>query len=144
MTAKIVMGVFGPLSLWAGYAAVRWAAVNAWFLLFTLPIFYAALAQYRRLSIDALIFRSRINGQNLLVLWQNVPTVGEFESFTNGLRDRLRKVEVPLTNPVNQSVADELRKLGDLKKDGIISETEFVEAKKKLLGALEKRTIGFN
>jgi hypothetical protein len=53
-------------------------------------------------------------------------------------------VEIPITNPLNQSIADELRKLAELKKDGIISETEFSGAKAKLLGALEQRKIGFN
>lgn len=31
------------------------------------------------------------------------------------------------------SIADELKKLADLKKDGIISEEEFIDQKKKLL-----------
>jgi hypothetical protein len=143
MAGIITMSVFGALSLLFVILAILKDAALAMLLLFTLPLFFAGLRQHRRMSLDAQIFHSRINGQNLLVLWRNNPTIQEFEAFTKGLRERLLKVEIPIANPLNQSIADELRKLGELKKDGIITESEFAEAKAKLLGAFEQRKIGF-
>jgi hypothetical protein len=144
MTGVITMALFGALSLWMLVLAIFIDRGFAIMLLFFLPFFFAGLRQHRRMSLDAQLFHSRINAQNLLVLWRNLPTIQEFENFTKGLQERLRKVEIPITNPLNQSIADELRKLAELKKDGIISETEFSGAKAKLLGALEQRKIGFN
>lgn len=138
----VVMALFGSLSLLMVCLAFKEPAF-AMMLVFFLPLVFAGLAQYRRLSVDAQIFRSRINGQNVLALWRNNPSIEAFETFSKGLHERLRKVEIPIMNPLNQSIADELRKLGELQKDGIITESEFSEAKAKLLGALEQRKIGF-
>jgi hypothetical protein len=144
MAGIITMAIFGSLSVLMVILAIFQEKNEAWMLLFFLPLFFAGLRQHRRLSLDAQIFHSRINGQNLLVLWRNNPTLEVFGAFSKGLQERLRKVEIPISSPVNQSIADELRKLGDLKKDGIISESEFNDAKAKLLGAFEQRKIGFN
>ena len=144
MAGIITMVLFGSLSLLMVILAIFQEKNIAWMLVLFLPVFFAGLKQHRRLSLDAQIFHSRINGQNLLVLWRDNPTLEAFEAFSKGLQERLRKVEVPISNPVNQSIADELRKLGELKKDGIISEAEFSQAKAKLLAALEQRKIGFN
>jgi hypothetical protein len=143
MAGIVVMVVVGPLNLLMVILAFKEPAFLM-ALLFFVPLFFLGLMQHRRMSVDAVIFRSRLNGQNLLVLWRNLPTIEEFESFTKGLHERLRKVEVPITSPARQSVADELRKLGDLKNDGLLSEAEFIDAKTKLLGSLEARKIGFN
>jgi hypothetical protein len=112
-------------------------------LVFFVPMFIAGLVQFRRMSVDAQIFRSRINGQNLLVIWRDLPDKTVFDEFISAFQGKLKKVDVPVTGPTNQSIADEIRKLGELKKDGLLSETEFTEAKARLLGLLEKRDIGF-
>jgi hypothetical protein len=112
-------------------------------LVFWIPLFFLGFMQFRKFSVDAQIFRSRVNGQNLLVIWRNLPTKDGFEQFMKSFQEGLRKVEVPIAGATSQSVADEIRKLGELKKDGLISEKEFEEAKARLLSSLEKREIGF-
>jgi len=144
MAGLITMFIFGSLSLLMVALAIFREPAFGLMVIFFLPVFFFGFAQYRRLSVDAQIFRSRINGQNLLVLWRDNPDTQQFGTFTKGLRERLLKVEIPISNPLNQSIADELRKLGELKKDGIITESEFSEAKAKLLGAFEQRKIGCN
>jgi hypothetical protein len=108
-----------------------------------IPLFFVGFMQFRKFDVDAQIFRSRVNGQNLLIIWRNLPTKDGFEQFMKSFQEKLRKVEVPIAGATSQSVADEIRKLGDLKKEGLISEKEFEEAKARLLGSLEKREIGF-
>jgi hypothetical protein len=138
----VCMVIFGSLSLLMLGLSFHEPALLM-FLVFFLPLFFAGLIQFRRGSLDAQIFRSRINGQNLIVVWRNLPTVVESEQFVKSFQEKLRKVEVPINGMPSQSVADEIRKLGDLKKEGLISEKEFEEAKARLLGSLEKREIGF-
>jgi len=143
VSGVVCMIVFGALSLLIIGLAL--SQDSAWFLvlIFVFPLFVVGLLQYKRCGIDAEMFRSRTDGQIILVVWRNLPTKERFETFIDKLRIRLRKVEIPLSNPFNQSVADELRKLGELKKDGILSEPEFEQAKANLLISLEKKEIGF-
>jgi hypothetical protein len=108
-----------------------------------IPLFFVGFMQFRKFSVDAQIFRSRVNGQNALVIWRNLPTEDDFEQFMKSFQEKLRKVEVPIAGATSQSVADEIRKLGELKKDSLISEKEFEEAKARLLGSLERKEIGF-
>jgi hypothetical protein len=136
------MLIFGFLSLLVIALSFREPAFLM-MLVFFVPMVIAGLLQFRRMSVDAQIFRSRINGQNMVVIWRDLPTKDEFDQFIKSFREKLRKGEVPIAGATSQSVADEIRKLGDLKKDGLISEKEFEEAKARLLSSLERREIGF-
>lgn len=138
----VCMAIFGALCLLMVVLAFSEPAFLM-MLVFFVPLVFAGFVQFRRASVDAKVFHTRTDGQAALVIWCDLPSKTAFEEFTNGLTEKLRKIDLPVSGPQTQSVADELRKLGELKKDGIISDKEFVEAKARLLGSLEKRQIGF-
>jgi hypothetical protein len=89
------------------------------------------------------IFYSKANGEAVLVLWEANPTKASFDEFCRALNERVRKMEVKFSSRHGMSAADELRKLGELRKDGILSEAEFAAAKAKILDSFENRNIGF-
>lgn len=136
------MVVTGCLSLLVVVLGIHEPAFFMMLVVF-IPLFSVGFMQFKKFSVDAQIFRSRINGQNILVIWRNLPTPGEFEQFVKNFQEKLRKSEIPINGVQHQSVADEIRKLGELKKDGLVSEKEFEEAKARLLVSLEKKEIGF-
>lgn len=58
------------------------------------------------------------------------------ELFCEKVRDFMSRPEVPFQNIAEPSILDQLEQLGRLKETGVLSEEEFLEQKKKLMGKL--------
>jgi len=70
------------------------------------------------------------SGNEVKIKWVND---GDIDGFINHLRDNIGKKESAATTENNTSVADELKKLADLRDSGVLTEEEFQEQKSKIL-----------
>ncbi len=111
-------------------------------------MFVIALFLYRhhlRKRVDILAFYGRFNGQLLVSLWHNKPDPAAFKNFVDALVLRIKKaIDNPAPVASSDSISGEIRALKQLVVDGLISETEFEQGKKKLLSTADgKSPIGF-
>lgn len=101
------------------------------------------LYQCRARSVNASVYYARNNGQSVLVVWNANPSQTVVDEFCAELTQRARRLDNKMRFKQSLSPADELRKLGELRKDGVLTEEEFVQAKAKVLEGMENRSIGF-
>jgi len=56
------------------------------------------------------------------------------QEVTTYIETRMREVRTPAAAPAARSLTDELRQLAELRRTGVLSEAEFLSAKRRLLG----------
>ncbi|MCL1920725.1 MAG: SHOCT domain-containing protein [Kiritimatiellaeota bacterium] len=113
------------------------------FVVVVLGISWAVLYNlYLLQSYDVLIFRNPATGGQF-ALHNNVPGEKEFSAFVEALKTVIKKFpSIPLW-PTNTTVA-ELREFARLRDDGILTNEEFEEAKRKLLSNMNSSSsMGF-
>jgi len=108
-------------------AAVRFKKATVWVsgcIAFTVPGEYRSESPFGLLGVgdeNAFLYRGSTKGENELAL--------EIRNYIERRVEEMRSA--PATAP--SSIADELQKLGALKAQGVLSESEFEAAKKRLL-----------
>jgi len=109
-----------------------------------LPIFWVLfLVQCFRKRYDILVFRNPAT-QQTLVLHNNVPNEKEFSSFVETLKATVKKFQYVPFAQTDTTVA-ELREFARLRDDGILTNEEFEDAKRKLLANVNSPSkIGFH
>jgi hypothetical protein len=136
--------IFGLLVLGSVWLAVKYHSWETLFITFFLMLPLVGCAyQFRQRSINASVFYNRHSGQSVLMLWDANPSPTVFDEFCKNLSERARRWEKKLNSSQANSAADELRKLGDLHKDGVLSGEEFTQAKARVPAGMGKRSIGF-
>ncbi|MDB6064857.1 MAG: hypothetical protein JWR26_1065 [Pedosphaera sp.] len=141
LVGTVIFGCLAVAFIIPAYKTQEWGYLWVTFFL-ALPAI-ACGYKFKLQSQASSIFYSKESGNVALVLWDANPTQAAFDEFCRALNERVRKMEVKFSSRNGLSAADELRKLGDLRKDGILSESEFAAAKAKILDSFEKRSIGF-
>lgn len=131
---------FGMILTWISTSAViskdnTGYAVSLAFGGIFLCLLATALFQHRKNKIDATVFFSRKGGNASLVLWQNNPNTAEFNAFKDKVIEAISERNRPHMPSWNRSLVDELRELGNLKNEGIISEEEFQIGKRQIFGS---------
>lgn len=71
----------------------------------------------------------------MLDLADNHQKVEEISCILNRILEKNKKTSIPTLAVANNSIADELKKLADLKKEGILTDEEFNQQKAKLLNS---------
>ncbi len=69
----------------------------------------------------------------VLYLGGNAIMNGMREKNANKQNDNIKKNEIENSSNIDKNLTEELEKLNNLLKDGVITQEEFVKAKKKLL-----------
>jgi len=118
--------------------------IIAMFILFIFfGIFWAILySQYLHQSYDVLIFCNRVVGGQL-TLHNNVPNEKEFSSFVDILKATIKKFP-NIPQGQTHTTVSELREFARLRDDGILTNEEFEEAKRKLLSNMNSpSSMGF-
>ena len=107
---------------------------GCWVLLYT---------QYLLQSYDVLIFRNPATGGQL-VLHNNVPNEKEFSSFVEALKATIKKFPyIPLGE--TRTMVTELREYVRLRDEGVLTNEEFEEVKRKLLANVNSSSkMGFH
>lgn len=111
------------------------------FIVFLLPV-GLCWREYIRKSYDLLVFVEPMTG-NRLVLFREVPTQAAVDRFLGALQAAIQKAREAATSSGSGLLSDEFERLAALRDRGVLSETEFQQAKKSLLGDAENRRIGF-
>jgi len=142
VTGLVLMILFSILTI-AMFAAATHEP--AFLIMVPFFIFFAVIGfyQFKKQSGDNWIFFNRTNGRPALVIWADNPQKESVDELCKNITNKVRSLEGKAVSQLGGSPSDELRKLDGLKKDGIISEIEFEEAKTRLLGSLESKGIGF-
>lgn len=118
------------------------------FLVLSFPGVLFGVIRSRRLratSYDIFIFENRFGGV-AFVIEANKPDEQSFESFLNHLKNTIRSVSPdPVSMSSGEVLSGQVAKLHDLFQQGLLTETEFVAAKERLLNrnATVERRIGF-
>ena len=93
-------------------------------------------------TYDVLIFRNPMTGGQI-VLHNNMPNEKEFSSFVVALKNIIKKYPYIIPEYANTAVAD-LREFARLRDDGVLTNEEFEEAKRKLLSTINTSSnMGF-
>lgn len=98
--------------------------------------------EYMRQSYDVYAFQNAFTGQSIFFL-ANVPTGALFEDFMNKLKTEIRsqREQRVVSQP---SLVDQIKELGKLKAEGVLTEEEFAKAKGNLIESSRPPTaIGF-
>ena len=106
------------------------------FTLFGLPILYGVFANWRDLALVV----NRYGGGYVLVLYGRRPGRTAVRDFLEELEQRIRDA-APLEPERKEGLVQELRRLAELHKEGALTDEEFTQAKKQLLG-FERPPIG--
>ena len=95
---------------------------------------FMILSEYLQRSYDILLFRNQLTGGQLM-LYNNIPNEKEFSSFVAALKTVMKKFPYVMPEHTNTAVAD-LREFARLRDDGVLTNEEFEEAKRKLLSTI--------
>ncbi|MBU1387586.1 MAG: SHOCT domain-containing protein [Proteobacteria bacterium] len=98
---------------------------------------FICLSMFFNKSRDCYIFTSKYSGQTALLMWTNKPNERIFNSFVEELSKRAGFVDSFEISAGNKSLSDEIAKLNELKKAGILSQDEFENAKQRILNTLK-------
>lgn len=120
--------------------AVLWCAS------FWLFLAIGAAIAFRLTRTNLLAYFSRSSGKALFTLDWASPNPAEFDAFIQALNSRLEAAHPPqrVAAETESTLATQLRELHTLVVEGVISETEFQLAKRKLLGMEQSRTSSYN
>lgn len=95
-----------------------------------------------RQSYDVYAFQNAFTGQSIFFL-ANLPTDSLFEDFMNKLKTEIRSKRDQLV-ALRPSLVDQIKELGKLKAEGVLTEEEFAKAKGNLIeSSRPPAAIGF-
>lgn len=98
--------------------------------------------EYMRQSYDVYAFQNAFTGQSIFFL-ANLPTDSLFEDFMNKLKTEIRSKRDQLV-ALRPSLVDQIKELGKLKAEGVLTEEEFAKAKGNLIeSSRPPAAIGF-
>jgi hypothetical protein len=105
--------------------------------------FVASLVKLKTQAVDCVSFPIRNGGA--LHIWFDKPDSKTFQEFCAELSKRAREAAEGSENARSQakSLAAEIDGLAKLRASGILSESEFAEAKARLIESIGERKIGF-
>ena len=98
--------------------------------------------EYMRQSYDVYAFQNAFTGQSVFFL-ANLPTDSLFEDFMTKLKNEIRSNRKQLVAP-GPSLVDQIKEIGRLKAEGVLTEEEFAKAKSNLIeSSRPPAAIGF-
>jgi hypothetical protein len=107
----------------------------------------ASFARMRRMSGDVLVFYSRFNGQVAFTLYHNKPDADSFQAFVTVLCHRIKLAHEKIPSIQQEiSVPAQIEQYARLAKDGVITQIQFDEVRRSLLGSVTggAKPIGFH
>jgi hypothetical protein len=135
--------------LWAAIRAPFGSEQSLWFagaaLFFLLPL-GLCWREFARKSFDLLVLTEPATG-NRLVIFRSLPDASTVDGFISILQTEIPKARAAIQAVMGtgiQSLSTELERLASLRDRGVLSLTEFQQAKEGLLSGLQIRRIGFH
>ena len=139
----LVCAGIASVALWANVLSTE-ILTPIWMGILFCPVFgWWSLDKYHREKYDVLVFCNPTTNSQL-VLFYDKPNKEAFDSFVAALKNTLTKFQNVIPNAAQALTAD-LREFARLRDDGIMSNEEFEETKRKLLATLDSPSgIGFH
>ena len=105
----------------------------------------AGLIRIRQASFDLLVFYNRFTSQPAFNLFYEKPNPTAFKDFVAYLVDRIKRCQMDISAKQEPSVPTQIEAFARLHKQGIITEDQFDDARRKLLETMtaESKRIGF-
>ena len=103
-----------------------------WPLCFCCALAVVAFREFRYRTIDVAQFVTRSGGY--FSLWRTLPTKAASEFFLFELRNRIASARFKMLGMHTETLANEIRGLDKLCKDGLLTEEEFKRGKARILG----------
>ena len=143
---SVVLGLFMILMFFTiCYAPTQGGTIFApvFFLVVSGVLWTVLFTRHQRQCYDVLIFRNPMTGGQL-VSHHNLPEENEFTAFVEALKAIIKKYPaMPLGQP--ETTIGKLREFARLRDEGILTDDEFEEAKRKVLSNMGSSSkIGFH
>lgn len=139
--------IFFPMSAFMMYTGCSSSSEDMGVLLFLSLVFFVlgalGVVLFLKRSHHNIVYYNRFNGQPSVVIFKSKPDEETVSEFCATLSARISKSIDTEQGKTDKSTAQEVKEMANLMREGLISEEEFAELKKSILG-LGKRPLGFN